>query len=264
MSVIDNRCAIYFISLKSAPGRLNNFLKLAQSFHLSPTIIEAIDGKSLSDAAVEQAGYQRVFTKTSRALTRAEVGCLLSHRKALTEFLNSDHEFSVILEDDAVFNADFVELLPHLCAMNGNWEVLKLENREIEPQMLQVMQCHQYQVFSPRSPHLGSTAILYTRSGAQKTLNMNQRFSVAFDTQFKWSWQHQLQIFQIYPSLVWEVNSNRTQSTIGRRAEKAPFDFSTMLQRRWNRWLCDWQKLRFARKLKAQFNELTDDTISVP
>jgi glycosyl transferase family 25 len=42
-----------------------------------------------------------------RKLSIGEVGCALAHKYAINEFLNSDHKFGIIFEDDAEIIADF-------------------------------------------------------------------------------------------------------------------------------------------------------------
>ena len=42
-----------------------------------------------------------------RNMSLGEVGCAIAHKNAMTNFLNSDHKFGVIFEDDAEIIADF-------------------------------------------------------------------------------------------------------------------------------------------------------------
>ena len=250
MNSLFDRCAVYCISLQSAKTRFEELKQLAAAQSIPLQVINAVDGKAMSDSEFEECGYVLDFTKSSRALTRGEVGCLLSHRKTLNQFLMSGFEFALVLEDDAVFNKDLVSTLSLICELGG-WEVMKLESREAVQEHLHAFPLGPYQIIAPQNPHLGSTAILYTKVGAQKTLKMIQRFSVAFDTQFKWSWQHDLKLFQVCPSLVKEVDRN--QSTIGIRSARVPFHLKTTLLRRINRWICDVQKKQYAKKLRQEF-----------
>jgi hypothetical protein len=42
-----------------------------------------------------------------RNMSLGEVGCAVAHKNALTNFINSDHKFGIIFEDDAEIIADF-------------------------------------------------------------------------------------------------------------------------------------------------------------
>jgi len=42
-----------------------------------------------------------------RSMSVGEVGCAIAHKNAMTNFLNSDHKFGIIFEDDAEIIADF-------------------------------------------------------------------------------------------------------------------------------------------------------------
>jgi len=44
-----------------------------------------------------------------RSLTPGEVGCYLSHINTLDAFLETDHDYALVLEDDAILNPDCIE-----------------------------------------------------------------------------------------------------------------------------------------------------------
>ena len=42
-----------------------------------------------------------------RSIQKGEVGCFLSHKKALEKFLTTEAKYAVVFEDDAVPNDEF-------------------------------------------------------------------------------------------------------------------------------------------------------------
>lgn len=90
---------IYLISLEQDHKRR---LDLAERFHqtyLKMQWIKAVNGKELSSK--EYFSYVRQYFKNhQKIITPSEVGCTLSHIKALETFLETDDEYCLILEDD--------------------------------------------------------------------------------------------------------------------------------------------------------------------
>ncbi|ENX56510.1 MULTISPECIES: glycosyltransferase family 25 protein [Acinetobacter] len=90
---------IYLISLEQDTQRR---AELAQRFPQSyPKMqwIKAVNGKELS--AKEYFSYaQKYFNNHKNLITPSEVGCTLSHIKALEEFLKKGEDYCLILEDD--------------------------------------------------------------------------------------------------------------------------------------------------------------------
>ena len=49
----------------------------------------------------------------------------MSHYKAINNFLSTDKKYALILEDDAIFNSDFVDILNRLVELNNSWDFVK-------------------------------------------------------------------------------------------------------------------------------------------
>lgn len=89
----------YCINLKQSTDRKKSAEKTAQLHGINLTFVEAIDGK---DEIHNHFRYTR---------TAGELGCMLSHLKALRTFVESKHETALILEDDFEMHEDFHQLL---------------------------------------------------------------------------------------------------------------------------------------------------------
>lgn len=114
--------------------------------------IEAVDGRGLSDAAakdaVDEARMNKVF---KRELTRGEIGCLLSHKKAYQTLLDGPHEAALILEDDAFFDSHLAEFLGHLDELPKDLELLLIGHQR------QVYNDDGYRIESPFSRRFSQT-----------------------------------------------------------------------------------------------------------
>jgi len=230
------RCRFYCISLSETSDRHQNMLKLSARHGIDMTFIAAVNGSQLDEAQIKSIGYQYNESMARRPLTANELGCFLSHRKALKNFLESDAEFGLVLEDDAEFNDQLMIHLPKILDFSQHWDIFKLETRARKASGWPITRLEGFQVISLMWPSIGATAIIYSRSAAEKMFAMSQSIAMTYDAQFNWAWRLQIRILQIKPSLVWE--SQNGPSSIGRRPVHNPkVGLNSLIMRRWNRLL---------------------------
>lgn len=92
---------IYLVSLKQDALRREKIKKQFSKTYEEFQIIDAIDGREIS-AKEYFKSIQGYFNKYKRIMSPAELGCTLSHIKALESFLYSDNKYALILEDDVI------------------------------------------------------------------------------------------------------------------------------------------------------------------
>ena len=91
----------YVINLKRREDRLESFMKRCE---LSDVKIEyAFDGKNQEHEIQED----RELTNKFSNLMVGEIGCFISHMRLYKKLIESDLDFIVIFEDDAIFCEDF-------------------------------------------------------------------------------------------------------------------------------------------------------------
>lgn len=88
----------YIISLVNSPYRKKSWP--INDYHFFDAV---------SRESTEQFTFSREISNViyGRELTQGEVGCALSHYTVINEFSNSDEEFALILEDDALIEGGF-------------------------------------------------------------------------------------------------------------------------------------------------------------
>ncbi len=185
---------------------------------LEPTRIDAIDGRVLS--ATEQ--LRHYDEKTNKKdyflpLKAAEVGCFLSHKKAMETFLEqSSKPYLLLLEDDIEFCVDISSAVP------GWVEVLSSPS----PTMLKlytkrsvsggVVTTGSYgQIVRPHLVPLGTPAQVLNRAAVKKLLLLCERFSMPVDVAYQYWWQHGVCILTTSPGQVREVSQSLDGSSIG-------------------------------------------------
>jgi glycosyl transferase family 25 len=76
---------------------------------LDAEISYGIDGRNLTPSQLSKlSSNKRSRRIMRRELTPMEIGCALGHRKIYEQFLLSDYEWALILEEDCFITEDFV------------------------------------------------------------------------------------------------------------------------------------------------------------
>ncbi|WP_166258891.1 glycosyltransferase family 25 protein [Marinobacter salicampi] len=111
---------IYCVSLESDKSRR---LQLSEKFPIHfnmMKLVEAVDGRKLDP----QRYFQYIFPAVSsgyRMLSPAEIGCTLSHIKAINKFLESKRASALIIEDDVIgTDSDLGSVLNDVAMMPEN------------------------------------------------------------------------------------------------------------------------------------------------
>jgi glycosyl transferase family 25 len=158
----------YVINLDRSPERLNNISAQCKKYNIDFVRISAFDGNILDLEKLADDTACRY--EMGRSIQPGEVGCFLSHKKALDAFLSSKDEFAVILEDDAILSKNFSKSINDICSFiiqNQQLNVLavnlgasdyKYSTPIKEYDHITLLRAHRFPMLA--------TGILWTRHGA--------------------------------------------------------------------------------------------------
>ena len=127
---------------------------------------------------------------TGRRPIPAEIGCYLSHIKAIDAFLRTDHAHGLILEDDAVFSADLATTIQEALRHGDAWDVLRLStvNTDRVTPVVRLADGSWLGVNLLRSK--GAAAYMLNRRAAEtfrrRLLPMRLAYDIAFDLEYLW------------------------------------------------------------------------------
>jgi glycosyl transferase family 25 len=116
---------VYIVNLDAAWDRWSCMETVFAKTQLNLCRVSAIDGNTLrlSHRVYSESRYRRFHGRETNTL---EIGCYLSHVKALETFLSTEEEFAVVGEDDIVINQDFEAVLAEALRYSRFWNVLRL------------------------------------------------------------------------------------------------------------------------------------------
>ncbi len=95
---------IYVVSLARAMERRATMTKHLTELGLNFEITDAVDGRHIPEAT-----YTQMLVRPDVPLSRGDVGCYLSHMNIYEQFLQTDANVALVLEDDATLGSMMVE-----------------------------------------------------------------------------------------------------------------------------------------------------------
>jgi glycosyl transferase family 25 len=200
----------YLINLDRAKERLAYMDGQLTALGLPYVRVEGIDGKTLSPPVegFDPVGYRHLHGRKFHA---GEVGCYLSHMKAIRTFLASDNAYGLILEDDARLPADLAHVLEAGVAESRDWDLLRLSTVNTGWRV-------PYRRFDA-TRHLaialtrdkGAGAYLINRRCAERFLDVLDPMRLAWDIAFDLEFFHGLKAAFVIPPPVDQNTGKETQ-----------------------------------------------------
>jgi glycosyl transferase, family 25 len=210
-------CPLLVINLPSSTERRDAMAEQLARLRLEAVFIEAVDGRAM-EAGQRAAHCAESFTAFHSPLTAAEIGCYLSHLKALEHIVHQDWPWAVVLEDDLVLPADVAQRLGVVCRETaGDYDLIKLLGHLRQHLVLQTFS-NGDQLVRYRRPPISACAHLWSRTGAQKILAHSRRIRRPIDVEIKHWWEMDLHVATLVPELVRFHPVIGQASTIGARS----------------------------------------------
>ena len=211
---------------------------------ITPTFIDAVNGRALSDTAKQQYLDPNRQHWLPRQLSAGALGCSLAHIKAWQTLIASDADCALILEDDAILSDEVAPILKKLTSRSHQFDIITLHHHKPRPRhkIEQLTSDHDLSVV--RYNQIGAIAYLISRQAAIRLLKEALPISFELDVYMNRWWQHGVSNMLIYPPIAAE---DGRESSIGYRQLEPVWPNDTpilKLKRRLNRAL-DSTKKRF-------------------
>jgi glycosyl transferase family 25 len=216
---------IFVINLATSPERRRACAEQLVRLGLLPTFVDAVDGRRMSDAEiaaiVDEDGRLR---RAPKPLTKAEVGCYLSHWQVLQRIVAEDLPQALVMEDDLLAND---ELPSVLAALNAKplppYDMIKLgiSEPQVKPFTPILPLTESAELVRHHNVVNSNLAYVITRAGAERFLRYGMPIRYPVDVAMNRAWRHGMDILGVRP---WPVTPNPAfASTIGgeRFEEKA-------------------------------------------
>lgn len=205
----------FVIHLERAAGRRPQVDRLLATLPLSGEVLHAVDGQRLSDGefrGVCRAGLHR--PRYPFALSRTEVACFLSHRRAWQAILDQGLDAGLVAEDDAAVAPEFADVLGMALADMRPDEFIRFPHRERHELGPVVRQRGGAWLVEPRFPALGMVVQLVGREAARRLLDASRVLDRPVDSFAQMQWLHGARVLTARPIVVREIGAELGGSVI--------------------------------------------------
>lgn len=208
---------IFVINLASSIERRRACADQLGRLGLTPTFVEAIDGRRMTDAEiaamVDEGGRLR---RAPKPLTKAEVGCYLSHWKVLQTIVEQKLPQALVMEDDLLADQALPGVLDELALRRlPPFDMIKLgiSEPQVKPFTPILRLTDDAELVRHHNVVNSNLAYVISYAGAERFLRYGMPIRYPVDVAMNRAWRHGMDILGVRP---WPVLPNPAfASTIG-------------------------------------------------
>jgi GR25 family glycosyltransferase involved in LPS biosynthesis len=164
---INNKIPIYWINLERSIDRKNNFENQLEKYNIANhRRINGIDGKN-----IDLRNYNIIDN-----LTKYELGCTLSHLKAIKEAYDNNEKYVLVMEDDCNFEYiehqkySIDELIQMMNKDYPDWDILQLATIDFPDKNIELSKENNY---ISKGFRYSTACYLINTDGINKLVNLN-------------------------------------------------------------------------------------------
>lgn len=212
---------IFLINLARSKERLTNSTVQFKKQGLDFTRIDAVDGAALKQAEIDAHYCPALNLKNYHyPLSKGQIGCYLSHRKAWQAIVDQKLDYAIIFEDDFNLDTSIHAAIQNINNLNLDWKLIKLsayQNRK-RPILFKFPLEHSQQLVIHKKLMSGCCATAITLDGAKKLLAATEKFGRPVDSDLQHIWETGVPGFSLLPYPV--TQNTEQESDIGSRSTK--------------------------------------------
>lgn len=196
---------VFVINMEKSRRRRQLMTEKAQGIGIEIEFIKAVVGKDLSNediaACYNSDKRKRYF---GRDMMRQEIGCLLSHRKIYEKIVAENIKAAVILEDDVIFEPDFVEAVRKSLDVPVKWDLIRFLSREKifkkSCRLICGLPDSRFELVRIMGMPGGAYGYIISQNGARIMLQHMKKSWLPIDAIQGRVWETKMNCFALYPS----------------------------------------------------------------
>ncbi len=206
---------IWVLNLRRSTQRRNRIASHLDELGIRFEIIEAIDGRTLTaEECARSTDAEKTRRFLGRDLTPTEIACSLSHRMLYQKQLDEGWESVVILEDDAVVDPAFLEVINLRDALPRDWELVSFYRGDTRVSFWGSRPLGRRRCVKFASMAFGAVGYMLRLSGARKLLSHGDPVSVPADCLTGGAIRTGVRLYGIDPPCVRELTRDHAASTM--------------------------------------------------
>lgn len=210
----------YVINLDRSPERWAEILRAFQGTDISLIRVSGVDVSQMASRPGLPEFNENAFRRNmGREAMNGEIGCYLSHLKALRMFLETDASYAIIAEDDMIPAADLVQAVCGACRFSHTWEFVRLYKCRHTGMFSYARLDSGHVLCVALTDFILTAAYLVNRRGAKRLLERLACMNVPYDAALHHGWPG-IREASLYPNGV-ELSEQSQQSTINLQKERS-------------------------------------------
>jgi glycosyl transferase, family 25 len=211
----------YIINMDSAVERWHHVAEAFACTGISFERISGVNGREIHYPIPEfdEALYR---TRHGKRPNPGQIGCYLSHIKALRAFVDSHHDFGVICEDDITPVRELRRLLDEAIIYRDVWDILRLSGFHNSHPRCFAELIDGYSLAVNFTRLCGTGAYMVGREAATILIDRLLPMSLPIDHALDREWAYGLRSASIFPLPVDQVEHEFQSQTIPSDREKLP------------------------------------------
>ena len=227
---------IFVINLDRSTDRLVSISEELKNLNLEFERISAIDGKAVSEEFLNKYYSADLNKKNYYApLTKAEIGCYISHLKACEKIVSDNLDFGIILEDDLVLEPSFALVSEIISSIKEDWNYIKLATLFKKKKIVSRKsiysatlngKIYKFDFVKWNKVPVGAQAYAITLEGAKEFLKKRSIFYRPIDVDLQFEWETKLNVCGLLPQF---CKNKALKSDIGSRKLKYHYPFARLI-----------------------------------
>lgn len=193
------------ISLNRAAENTQKLLSDLAAQGISADAFDAVDGRN-GEPPLEDGEYFRdtlAMIRHGKRLTNSELGCYLSHYRAVRQAYNEGFEYVCLLEDDVVIEPLLGEVFKTL--LERNLDMVRLMSLKLRRRKMLGPLFGKHCLVRQERGGLGTQAYMLSRNGMKKFLDYGCGIYEPVDKVFDHFFLFDLDVFAVEPHLAFEL-----------------------------------------------------------
>ena len=208
---------IYIISLDDHKHKRDKIENQLNSLNIKNySFIRAYDGRKKKNYEFSRYIDFLRMSLYGKPLSGPEIGCYLSHRNVFEKIIDQNVKCAVVLEDDAIIDNSFLEVLPIIKKKIQDLELIRFIGKEkidVKPKRKIFKINSKQSIYRLHGAPGGTYAYMISLNGAKKLFYKMKNIFTAIDTLMGLQVYTGIGIYTVYPKIAsWD---DRLGSTIG-------------------------------------------------
>jgi glycosyl transferase family 25 len=199
----------FVINLDHATDRWGNLQQEASDLGFDVHRVSAVFGDQLS-APFPDYSPKKYRRRHGKSTNVREIGCYLSHLKAIEAFLDTKDEFGLILEDDVGFHSDSASLIQQAIECRQPWDVLRLSGLHSGTPLTIAELANGFSLAVNITRQTGAGAYVVNRRAAEALCSGLRPMSLPYDHAFDREWLLGIRSLSMTP---YPITQNERYST---------------------------------------------------